>query len=322
MFHVKTAIAAAVAAAVALPAAAQEVKLSAINFIQNEHAFGQPLVEWSEMVNTAGKGVVQIEIKPYGAIPVFEMGNAVKGGVADLGSVPATFFQNLLPIGEATKLATRSAEEIRKNGGFALLNQLFREKVNAELLSVHGQGTPFHLYLREKKIEKADLTGLKLRVTPIYRAFFRALGAQIVVIPPPEVLSALERGTVDGYGWPIWDIKTVGWDKYTKYRVDPGFYVAAGNFFVNLNKWNSLSPKAREILAKTAEQYDLVEWTKRAVEKNKRYAKDQADAGVQVINLTGAEAAKYIKTSYDAGWAEHEQLDPENAKKLKPLLSK
>jgi len=29
-----------------------------------------------------------------------------------------------------------------------------------------------------------------------------------------------------------------------------------------------------------------------------------------------------VKTAYEAGWAELEGLDPENAKKLKPLLSK
>lgn len=321
MTYAKTAAAAALAAAIALPAAAQEMKLSAINFLQNEQAFGQTLVEWTEIVNKQGKGVVQIEIKPYGGIPVFEMGNAIKNGVADMGSVPATFFQNLLPVGESTKLMTADPATVRKNGGFAHMNKLFNEKVNSELLSMHGHQTPFHLYLRDKKIEKADLTGLKLRVTPIYRAFFRALGAQIVVIPPPEVLTALERGTVDGYGWPIWDIKTVGWDKYTKYRVDPGFYHVTGNFFINLNKWRSLTPKAREVLAKTAEQYDL-DWAKRAAEKDKRYKKEQADAGVQVIELKGAEAAKYIKTAYDAGWAEHEQLDPANAKILKPLFTK
>ena len=321
MFLARTAIAVAALAA-ALPAAAQEVKLSLINFLQNEQAFGQPAVEWSEMVNAAGKGVVQVEIKPYGAIPIFEMGNAVKNGVADLGSVPATFMQNLLPIGDATKLATRSAAEIRKNGGFALLNQLFREKVNSELLSMHGEGVPFNLYMRDKKIEKADLTGLKLRVTPIYRAFFRALGSQIVVIPPPEVLTALERGTVDGYGWPVWDIKTTGWDKYTKYMIEPGFYTVAGNIFINLPKWNSLSPQAKAILAKAGEDYDTKVWQQNIPAKEVKYKKERDDAGVEIVKLPAAEGAKYVKTAYEAGWAELEGLDPENAKKLKPLLSK
>jgi len=322
MFHTKAAIAAAILAAAALPAAAQEVKLSLINFLQNEQAFGQPAVEWTEMVNKAGKGVVQIEIKPYGAIPVFEMGNAVKNGVADMGSVPATLMQNLLPIGDATKLATRSAAEIRKNGGFDHLNKLFREKVNSELLSMHGEGVPFNLYMRDKKIEKADLTGLKLRVTPIYRAFFRALGSQIVVIPPPEVLSALERGTVDGYGWPVWDIKTVGWDKYTKYMIEPGFYVVAGNIFINLPKWNSLSPQAKAILAKAGVDYDTKVWQQNIPAKEAKYKKERDDAGVQIVKLPAAEAAKYVKTAYDSGWAELEGLDAANAKILKPLFTK
>ena len=38
---------------------------------------------------------------------------------------------------------------------------------------------PFHLYLN-KKIDKPDLTGLKIRITPVYRDFFQALGANVV----------------------------------------------------------------------------------------------------------------------------------------------
>ena len=36
--------------------------------------------------------------------------------------------------------------------------------------------TPFHLYLN-KKIDKPDLTGLKIRITPVYRDFFQAMNA-------------------------------------------------------------------------------------------------------------------------------------------------
>jgi TRAP-type transport system periplasmic protein len=187
---------------------------------------------------------------------------------------------------------------------------------------MHGEGVPFNLYMRDKKIEKADLTGLKLRVTPIYRAFFRALGSQIVVIPPPEVLSALERGTVDGYGWPVWDIKTTGWDKYTKYMIEPGFYTVAGNIFINLPKWNSLSPQAKQILAKAGEDYDTKEWKTRVPAKEAKYKKERDDAGVQIVKLPAAESAKYVKTAYDAGWAELEGLDAANAKILKPLFTK
>ena len=321
MPRTKLLAAAALSAALALPATAQEIKLSAINFLPNDQIFGAPLVEFADIVNKEGKGAVQVEIRPYGAIPVFEMGNAVKGGVVDIASVPGTFIQNLLPVADVTKLIQRTPDELRQNGGFALLNALHNQKVNVQIVSVHGQPVPFHIYLRDKKIEKADLTGLKLRITPVYRAFFRALGGQIVVIAPAEVLTALERGTVDGYGWPLWDIKSGGWDKFTKYRVDPGFYYVAGQIMVNLDKWKQLKPEAKALLNRAGLEADKGVFKKQA-EMDARYKKEQADAGVQVITLQGAEREKYIKTAYDAGWAELEQLDAENTKKLKPLLSK
>ena len=87
--------------------------------------------------------------------------------------------------------------------------------------------TPFHLYLT-KPITKPDLTGFKIRITPVYRDFFTALGATVVQTAPGEVYTALERGVVDGYGWPIGGIFDFGWHEKTKYRVDPGFYTRRG----------------------------------------------------------------------------------------------
>ena len=43
---------------------------------------------------------------------------------------------------------------------------------------------------------------------------------------PGEVYTALERGVVDGYGWPIGGIFDLNWHERTKFRVDPGFYDA------------------------------------------------------------------------------------------------
>ncbi len=80
---------------------------------------------------------------------------------------------------------------------------------------------------------KPDLTGLKLRITPVYRDFFQALGATVVQTAPGEVYTALERGVVDGYGWPITGMFDLGWNEKTKYRVDPGFYTAEVSVLVN-----------------------------------------------------------------------------------------
>jgi TRAP-type mannitol/chloroaromatic compound transport system substrate-binding protein len=113
--------------------------------------------------------------------------------------------------------------ELRKNGGYDAMAALYAQKMNAIFLARLVDNNPFHLYLN-KPIEKADLTGLKLRITPVYRDFFQALGATVVQTAPGEVYTALERGVVDGYGWPITGVFDLGWNEKTKYRVDPGFY--------------------------------------------------------------------------------------------------
>ncbi|MGE4013420.1 MAG: ABC transporter substrate-binding protein, partial [Alphaproteobacteria bacterium] len=225
----------------AVPATAQEVTLNALNFLPNNNSFGIPFAKWVEEVNAAGKGLVQIAIKPAGTMSPFVMGNAVKTGVVDMANVPPTFYQNLLPIGDSLKLARKGPAELRKNGTWDLMNKLHNEKVNAWFLGQWGAGAQFYLYLREKKIDSIDLKGMKLRVTPVYRSFFRTLGADLIQTAPADVYTALERGTIDGYGWPVWDIKSFGWDKVTKYRVEPGFYEVANAIIVNLDKWKTLS---------------------------------------------------------------------------------
>ena len=108
------------------------------------------------------------------------------------------------------------------------------------------EGTPFHIYLT-KKIDKPDLTGLKLRITPVYRDFFQALDASVVQIAPGEVYTALERGVVDGYGWPINGIFDLNWHEKTKFRVEPGFYNAEVSLVMNVDKWKELHAKAARV---------------------------------------------------------------------------
>jgi TRAP-type transport system periplasmic protein len=298
---------------------AQEVTLQALNFLPNNSGMGTTFAEWVSDVNKAGKGIVQINIRPAGSISPFQMANAVKTGVVDMGAIPPAFYQNLLPIADALKLARKSPEEMRKNGTWAFMNKLHNEKVNAWLLNTTAYSVKFYLYLRDKKIETPNLAGLKLRTTPVYRAFFRALGADLIQTAPGDVFIALERGTIDGYGWVSWDLKTPGWDKHTKYRVEPGFYAVVLGTIVNLDKWKSLSDKQRDFLTEQSIKFEL-EWDKRYAPRTEAYLKEQSDAGIQVIELKGSVAENYVKTANDTAWAEFMQLDPVNAPQLKKLI--
>ena len=319
--HATAATAAALVAGLLQGAAAQEVKLGAVNFVPNNNAFGKPFVDFAEKVNAAGKGLVQIELKASGSMSPFTMANAVQSGVVDMAHLPCTFYQNLLPVGDALKMIQKTPKEMRDSGAMDFIDQLHNEKVGAHYLGHWGTNVGFHVYLRDKKVETADLSGLKLRITPVYRAFFRSLGATVIQMQPGEVYVGLERGSIDGLGWPTWDIKSLGWDKHVKYRIDPPFYNTQEGIIVNLNKWKAMSKAQQDFLTKMMRDFEDEMWTK-AEELDKAYRKEQAEAGIQVITFTGKTAEDYVKKAYDAGWQEAMELDAANATKLKALIAR
>jgi len=302
------------------PAMAQEVTLRAVNAFAEGSAFAKPFEEFIAKVNADGKGVLQINyIGGPKAMPPFEVGNAVKTGVVDIGNATSAFYTNLLPEGNALWLATRTIQEQRQNGAWEFVNKLHNEKMNVWYLGRGGDGIPFHLYLT-KAIDKPDLTGLTIRVTPVYRAFFAALGATLVQTPPGEVYTALERGVVQGYGWPVQGIFDLGWQERTKYRVDPGFYSVDVGVLVNLDKWKALNQPQRDLLNKTIIWMEGLSAKNAAL--NAAEVKRQSEAGIESITFTGPAADKWLKTAADAGWAYVKQVAPENADKLRALLTK
>ena len=302
-------------------ACAEEVTLKAVTAFAEGTSFSKPFEDFVAKVNAEGKGVLQINyIGGPKAMPPFEVGNAVKTGIVDIGNVTSAFYNNLLPEGEALKLATRTAAEQRQNGAWDFINKLHNEKVNAWYLARTGDNVPFHLYLTQA-IEKPDLKGLTIRTTPVYRAFFTALGANLVQTPPGEVYTALERGSVQGYGWPIQGIFDLGWQKLTKFRVDPGFYTVEVNVLVNLDRWKKLDDQQRELLSRNALWLEA-ESAKRNPAINTEETKRQAEAGIKVIEFKGADRDLWVKTADQAGWDYVKKVAPENAEKLHSLLVK
>src|SRR5712672_1865560 len=264
-------------------AAAQEVILKAITAFAENTTYSRPFERFIKRVNEDGKGVLQINyIGGPKAMPPFEVGNALKGGVVDIANATGAFYTNVMPESDAWKLTERPMAELRRNGGYDAMAAIYAQKMNAIFLARLVDNNPFHLYLN-KPISTPDLTGLKLRITPVYRDFFQALGATVVQTAPGEVYTALERGVVDGYGWPIQGIFEQKWEEKTKYRVDPGFYNAEVSLVMNLDKWKSLQPAQRDLLTKAAVamEQQAGSWKKLNDEDTKR----QAQAGIQVIKL-------------------------------------
>ena len=307
-------------ALVAAPAHSQEVALRLVSAFPENQFYVKRTTDWIADVNKDGKGVLQINfIGGPKAIPTFEVGKAVQSGVVDIGFSTGAFYTNVMPEADILKLSETSAAEQRKNGGYELINKIWAEKGNMRYLAKVVEFTPFHLYLN-KKIEKPDLTGLKIRITPVYREFFQSMNAQVMTTAPGEVYTALERGVIDGYGWPIHALFDLNWQEKTKYRVDPGFYNAEVSLIMNLDKYKGLPAKARDYLDRKALAYEHQNdfWKT----YNQQEAKRQAEAGIQTIHFDAATSKAYVEKAKEIGWANAIKASPQYGEQLKKVLAK
>lgn len=313
---------AVVAAAPLHEARSAQVVLTAVSGFPKGAADSQRFEAWIETLNERGKGIVRIDYK--GGAPAigspFQLTGRVASGVFDMVSITGAYYTNLLPEADALKLSERSAGELRENGGYEYIAKLHAEK-GLHYLGRHTEGIPFHLYLRDgKKLDRADLNGLKIRVTPMYRNFFASLGAAGQSASVTEIYTLMERGVVDGYGWPIQGIFDFSWEKVTRYRVEPGFYSADINVLLNRKKWEELPQEARDFL--TREMIALEKTNAELLRKNESERARQEAAGIEAIRFSPAEEKKWVEAAKAAGWEGVVKASPEHGPMLKKLLAK
>ncbi len=298
---------------------AQELTLKAVNGFQEGTYFARNFERFIKKVNDEGKGLIQINyIGGPKAIPAFDQGGALRSGVVDLANTTAAWTAGLVPEGLALNYTHMSMAELRKNGGLESLNKLYLEK-GLYYFARTGEGIPYHIYTN-RKIDKPDLTGQKLRIAPIFRDFFQKLGATVVTIPPGDVYTALERGVVDGYGWPLLGIFDMGWQEKTKYRVDPGFYRLELGVVFSANTWKKLTTAQREFLEKQATWLESQN-AEDAARDGTAELKKQDTAGIQAIKLDPAQSAAMLKVAYDAAWEGIVRSSPTHGPALRQLMA-
>jgi TRAP-type C4-dicarboxylate transport system substrate-binding protein len=181
---------------------------------------------------------------------------------------------------------------------------VWKDKLNAKVLAWGEWGAQFYLYMDKEppmKDGKVDLTGIKMRTTGAYRPLLTALGASTVEMPVSDVYTALQRGVVDGFGWPTVGLGSMGLTKAVKYRIDPPFYHLANLVLINIDKWNSLPKAAQDLLTKVGREYEGA-----SIERMHQDAKADEGVvlkdGVQIYKLTGKARKAYLDAAYDSMW--------------------
>jgi TRAP-type C4-dicarboxylate transport system substrate-binding protein len=284
---------------------------------------GRPFEAVVKEVNARGKGTLQIDL--IGGAPAigspFTLTQKMSKGAYDVVGCTEAYFGNVLPEAPVLRFSEYTYGELRKNGGLDYVSKLLAEK-NIHYVARHHDFGPFHLWLKDP-IDKPDLTGLNLRVAPVYTAFFKTLGATVQTSTIQQVYTYMENGTVQGYGWPAagW-VPT--WTEVTGYKVDPGFYNATIHTLINLDKWKSLSKDQQELLNTIGLEFESrVEPGSPGLQAQLKKENDfRAGKGMKVIAFSGADRQKWVDTARQAGWAEVLERSPEHGAALQKLFTK
>ncbi len=321
----KVAIGIGVAVATALasgaPALAKDT-LTAVTALQTNNTMSQSfLLQFVAPVNKAAAGGIKISyIGGQEVVPPEKSAGALQRGQFDMLHAPSSYYIGTVPEAQAVLAGNQGPSALRSNGGWKLLQEIWEKKAGAHLLAWGESMTSYNMYLAKKPPMKdglPDLTGFKMRATGTYRPLFRALGATTVNIKSSEVINAVQRGTVDGFGFTD-QPTSVGYQEVIKFRVLPNFYQTNTFITMNVAAWKALTQKQRDVLEAAGKEYETqsVHFSEEVRLADEAVLKK---AGVQDIVLEGAAAQRYVDIAHEEAWKEVAKRS-DNAEKLRPYL--
>ncbi len=267
----------------------------------------------------------ELEIKYKGASEVIsfkEQVEAARTGLIDMVFTATSYYTSIIPVGDGFSASAFKPWEEREKGVFDFMQKIHHEKANVHFLSRMGSGIPFQIYSNKPVNAVADLKGLKLRGSPTLIPFLKKVGANPVMMAPGGIYTALERGVVNGFVWPAAQIREWGWEKITKYVVEPALpYQAIDVVLVNLDVWKKLPKHLKELLTESAKE-DEFRTIVRALEYIPRENAELQKMGIQFLNLPDPEAKKLKDAALSALWEVVIKRDPQNGPKFKSMISK
>lgn len=266
----------------------------------------------------------QVEIKYLGGpevIPSRDQGEALRAGTVDLYFGTDAYYAGMAPAATASKLTQITSWEERARGANDIFDEIHRKKLNATYLGRLGSEIQFQVFLNVKVKTPDDLKGLRVRVSPMYIDFMKALSVNPIVTKPSDVYQAIERGVVDGYCWPAYGMRAWGWHEVTKYVVGPSFYKVCHPILVNLDKWNQIPKNIQKVLMEVLIEEERACIT-RDIEKIKNERGLLKKAGLKFIEFSASDTKRYYDLAYSSGWEAQNKKAPFYSPKLRKLLMK
>jgi TRAP-type mannitol/chloroaromatic compound transport system substrate-binding protein len=189
-------------------------------------------------------------------VPALNAADAVQNGTVEMchtasyyyfGKDPTFAFGTAVPFGLNARMQNAW---MYHGGGMELMNNLYK-KFNFIGFPAGNTGAQMGGWFRKEIKEVGDLRNLKMRIGGFAGTVLTKLGVVPQQIAGGEIYTALERGTIDAAEWVgPYDDERLGFQKIAPYYYYPGWWEGGPMLhnFINLDKWNALSPAYKSIL--------------------------------------------------------------------------
>ena len=194
---------------VAPAASAQQVNWRLAHVFPEHSSVGEAANMFAKLAAERSSGRIKIAVYPAGQLGGDEaIGRELMRGTLDMALVIPNSMVGIDPMFDFHILpfiasSYADVDRIYYGGPDNVLRKTLRETIERHRMQILGFfENDFRAISNSKKPVKTvdDLKGLKLRVVPSQslRKFFEQAGSQVVIMPFPELFTALQQGTVDG----------------------------------------------------------------------------------------------------------------------------
>ncbi len=302
--------------------AQQQITLRGITPWTADYDLSKGFFTFQQLVNEKLKGKVTVNyVGGPEVVAPNQQFQALKNGVVDVLLGAAAYYRTEVPMAWAVQFVEKTPPELRKTGWYDVMRKIHLDQGGViYLANTAAGGGAFRIYMA-RKIDKPDFKGLKIRVSPVYTPLVSALGGAPISMAPGEIFTGLERKVVDGFGWTYTGIDTLGLHEVSKFVIDHPFYSLDTVILVNKGVWDKLSPELQKALGEIAEETERrhAAYMQASLKKEDEKLKK---LGIQFIKFSPADAERYVRTAYDAGWKDFAEKNAATIKANPGILEK
>lgn len=265
-------------------------------------------------------GAKEISIRVSGpdTVPSFEQLQPVQAGVFDMVYTHGAYHSGTSGIGLAVDAVLNDPVRRRTEGIFDFMDKHYQTK-GLKLIALPSIGTKgFGFYLREPIKGVPGLQGRKIRGTVTYHPLIKGLGGAPVNLPPGDIYTGLQRGTVDGAAWALVGAEAYKWDEVIKYIAKPTFGQLSLMILMNLDRWNSLSPQMKSAITEAGR---LIEIESIGVFDKLQVSEEASllKKGMMITEFKPEEAKRFEQMFSDGIWTVAAQASKGDAEKMRAL---